>query len=87
VSDLDTRLINCFTAAFPEIRPAQATSATVDNTQSWDSMGSLTLQALIEEEFAIRFDDDAIESLRSYALIRSALADSLSFVSAQESGS
>lgn len=77
MSDLDTRLTGCFASAFPEVRESKIPSATVDNTQSWDSMGGLTLAALIEEEFGVTFSDDLIPNLRSYADIRAELAKSI----------
>jgi len=76
VNDLDTRLSNCFFSAFPELRPAKVESASTEDTPSWDSMGALTLAALIEEEFGVRFTDDVLPALKSYKLIRAELAKS-----------
>jgi acyl carrier protein len=75
--DLDARLTNCFVSAFPDLRESEIPSATVERTPSWDSMGGLTLAALIEEEFGVTFSDDVIETLRSYAVIRAELAKSM----------
>ena len=77
MNDLDARLTRCFAAAFPDLREAKIPAATVENTASWDSMGALTLAALIEEEFGVTFGDDVIGSLRSYALIRGEIAKSV----------
>jgi hypothetical protein len=77
LNDLDVRLIRCFAAAFPDLRDSQIPSATVDNTASWDSMGALTLAALIDEEFSVTFGEDVIGGLRSYAAVRAELAKSM----------
>lgn len=86
MTDLDTRLTRCFAAAFPDLRDSQIPSATVDNTASWDSMGALTLAALIEEEFGVTFGDDVIGSLRSYASVRAELAKSIPDAAVQVNG-
>ena len=83
MSDLDTRLTRCFITTFPDLNLAQAILATVDNTPGWDSMGALTLAALIEEEFGVSFSDDVIPVLRSYADTRRALAEDHSISEAQ----
>jgi len=77
LTDLDTRLTRCFAGAFPDLRETQIPSATVDNTASWDSMGALTLTALVEEEFGVAFGDNVIGSLRSYPAVRAELARSI----------
>jgi acyl carrier protein len=77
LSDLDSRLTNCFASAFPELRESQIPSATVENTSSWDSMGALTLAALIEEEFGVTFGDDVMPTLRSFAAIKAELAKTI----------
>jgi len=86
LTDLDIRLTRCFAGAFPDLRETQIPSATVDNTASWDSMGALTLAALIEEEFGVTFGDDVIGSLRSYAAVRAELAKSIPDAAVQVSG-
>jgi acyl carrier protein len=86
LTDLDSRLTRCFAGAFPDLRETQIPSATVDNTASWDSMGALTLAALIEEEFGVTFGDDVIGSLRSYAAVRAELAKSIPDAAVQVSG-
>jgi acyl carrier protein len=77
VTDVDTRLTNCFLTAFPELRPEKVELASTEDTPSWDSMGALTLAALIEEEFGVRFADHVLPSLKSYQLIRAQLAKSM----------
>ena len=77
MNDLDTRLIKCFSAAFPELRESEIPTATVDRTASWDSMGALTLASLIEEEFGVTFSDEVMPKLRSFAIVRDELARSV----------
>lgn len=77
MDDLDKRLTRCFATAFPDLGQTEIVSATVENTASWDSMGALTLAALIEEEFGVSFGDEALKSLRSYDAVRGELAKSV----------
>ena len=57
-------------AAFPEVRESQVRAVTVENTASWDSMGKLTLGALIEEEFGVSIEDAVLARLQSYKAVR-----------------
>lgn len=77
MNDLDARLTRCLAVAFPDLRESQIPSATVEDTASWDSMGTLTLAALIEEEFGITFGEDVMGRLRSYAALRAELVRSM----------
>ena len=67
MSDLDARLARCFAAVFPALGDAAASSATVDTVPEWDSLASLTLVAVIEEEFAITIDDLDLPAITSFA--------------------
>jgi acyl carrier protein len=67
MSDTRPRLITCFSAVFPDLAEAQIPSATVSSVQTWDSIAMLNLVNVIEEEFKIEVDFDAIPELDSFA--------------------
>lgn len=58
--DLEARLETCFLTVFPDLAAADVRQATVDSVEKWDSVATLTLVNVIEEEFGIEidFDDD-----------------------------
>lgn len=61
--DMEERLERCFAMVFPELRSAQIRSASTETVEDWDSLASITLAALIEEEFAIKVPADDLPSL------------------------
>jgi acyl carrier protein len=70
VSDVDVRLRRCFAAAFPELPESEVDNASTDTVAEWDSLASVTLVALVEEEFGVEIADLDLPDLRSYGAIR-----------------
>ena len=64
--DLTDRLQKCFEAVFPSLSAVQAQSATLGVTPDWDSLASIRLIAVIEDEFSIRIAIDDYEQLTSF---------------------
>ena len=54
--DVEQRLTKCFSAVFPELSPAEIVKATPNTTRDRDSLTTVTLLALIEEEFLIELE-------------------------------
>ena len=69
MSDARNRLIKCFSAIFPSLSGEGVTQADITNTETWDSVAGVTLFALIEEEFGIEFDVQALGQLTSFKSI------------------
>jgi acyl carrier protein len=69
MSDLKSRLVTCFAAVFPGLSPEEIARANVNSVGSWDSMATLTLTGLIEEEFSVSIDPGDREDLTSFELI------------------
>lgn len=63
---VDGDLLECFSAVFPELDRDQIPSASVDSVAEWDSLASLTLVAVVEEEFGIAIDDLELSELGSF---------------------
>jgi acyl carrier protein len=51
--DVEARLARCFAAVFPDLRPEQVSAAHNMTVVEWDSVATLNLIALLEEEFDV----------------------------------
>jgi acyl carrier protein len=66
MTGLQTRLTDCFAAVFPTVPTPELPTATIDTLPEWDSLASVTLLTVIEEEFAITIEPEQVEHLRSF---------------------
>ena len=66
MSDTRERLICCFQAVFPDLSESEAEHATAQRVGAWDSVATVTLAAVVEEEFGIQLQPDDIETLTSF---------------------
>jgi acyl carrier protein len=64
------RLRDCFREVFPDLPDEQIETADRAEMAEWDSLATLTLLAVIEEEFGLQLDDDAIAKLTSFSAVR-----------------
>jgi acyl carrier protein len=62
-------LRRCFAAVFPELSDDEIEAASVDTLAEWDSLASVTLVALVEEEFELAISEPDLPELRSYERI------------------
>ena len=75
MAELESRLVNCFATAFPELARQEIPSASMASLASWDSLAGITLLSLIEEEFGIAISPDDSADLISLELIFDYLKD------------
>jgi acyl carrier protein len=66
MSDAKVRLTKCFAAVFPDLSEDQIHQATPTKVAVWDSLASITLISVIEEEFGVEIDPEDIEHLVSF---------------------
>jgi acyl carrier protein len=66
MNDPEARLVKCFSAVFSELSEAELRSASTSTLASWDSLTTVTLIALIEEEFKIEVGVEDLERLVSF---------------------
>ena len=66
MSEIHERLMRCFSATFPNLTPEEIQSASPSTVDTWDSLASVTLVAVLEEEFAIQIEPEDIEHLVSF---------------------
>ncbi|CAN5283895.1 MAG: acyl carrier protein [Pyrinomonadaceae bacterium] len=64
--DTRSRLIKCFAVVFPELSEEEIPRASATSVESWDSVASVTLMSVIDEEFGIELDADSLEHLVSF---------------------
>ena len=69
MNEIETRLVTCFTAVFPGLRPEDTPQASVDTVRSWDSLATAQLLTTVEEEFGIEVDADALDQMCSFQQI------------------
>jgi len=62
-------LIDCFTAVFPNLGREEIPNATMASVGEWDSLASINLIAVIQEEFAVEIKPEEYESITSFDLI------------------
>lgn len=69
MNEIRSRLIRCFKAALPQVPEGDLTAVRQDSTEGWDSVTTVTLFALIEEEFGIPLDSTNLENLESFSRV------------------
>ena len=61
MTDPKDRLIRCFTAAFPHLSHEETIHASPNSVARWDSLATVTLFALVEEEFGLNLSIDQLD--------------------------
>jgi acyl carrier protein len=66
MTDVQTRLAKCFTAVFPNLMPSEIPAATSTTVEGWDSLATVTLMTVVEEEFGTTIEPEELEHLQSF---------------------
>ncbi len=72
MDEMEKRLAACFSAVLPDLGPDEIKNASTTSVDSWDSVTTVTLLAVIEEEFGISIEDldpakfDSFQNILSY---------------------
>ena len=69
MNDVRSRLESCFGIVFPETPEADLPKASPQTVEAWDSVATVTLFAVIEEEFDVSLLDENVEELVSFQAI------------------
>jgi len=56
MDELQSRLTKCFHAVFPQLAESEVVTATPASVKGWDSIATLNLITVIEEEFRVQID-------------------------------
>ena len=66
MTDIRSRLIQCFSAVFPELSEEQIQHASIETVETWDSFAAVTLLAVVQEEFGVQIEDADLMELTSF---------------------
>jgi acyl carrier protein len=75
MNDNHQRLVSCFTTVFPKLSEKDAASASVTSVEGWDSLATVTLITVVQEEFGTPVDPEDIEQFASFRQILQFLDD------------
>ena len=56
MDEMETRLTACFSAVLPELTVEEIDCASATSVASWDSVATVTLIAVVEDEFGISIE-------------------------------
>lgn len=63
---IEERLVSCFSAVMPELSSEEIPQASALNAANWDSVTTVSLIAVIEEEFGISIEIDDLSHFDSF---------------------
>jgi acyl carrier protein len=72
MSELESRLIRCFSSVFPALMPEEISAASAQSLAAWDSLAAATLVAVVQQEFSVQIDLldlpelDSFEAFQTY---------------------
>ena len=69
MSDPQSRLLECFSVVFPTLEETTIRNSSVDSVTDWDSLASVTLYSLVEEEFEMEINLEDLNNLLSFEQI------------------
>jgi acyl carrier protein len=73
-ADARSRLVGCFQAVFPGLSADEAQRARPEAIPGWDSIATVTLLNVVEEEFGVVFAPEDLERLTSFDTLLERLA-------------
>jgi acyl carrier protein len=72
-NEVEKRLKDCFRTVFPDLPEEQISSASQATVSAWDSIATVTLVTMIDQEFGIELDLDKLSELDSFNSIRACI--------------
>jgi acyl carrier protein len=69
MSNVEDRLKTCFCTTFPNLSSDEILRCSTASVATWDSLATVTLVSLIEEEFAITIVPEEYECIVSFDLV------------------
>lgn len=81
MNDVRDRLTQCFAAVFPDLSPSEIPRASMTSVANWESLSTVTLISVIEEEFGIEVPAEDLEAFVSFELIADWLEEKTASVS------
>lgn len=75
MNEIQNRLRECFSRVFPALTEDQIRTATPRTISEWDSIASISLVNVVEEEFNIQIDFEHVAELDSFDAIAAFLQE------------
>ena len=69
MDEMAARLASCFAAIFPGLMWQQISRPNVELLSAWDSLTTVRLWAVLQEEFGVEIRPDEMEQLTSFTAI------------------
>ena len=66
MSEPNTKLVKCFAAVFPNISEEQIPGCSIENVPEWDSLATVTLASVLDQEFGTAIDVLHLLKLKSF---------------------
>jgi acyl carrier protein len=66
MTELDDRLVRCFSTIFPALTEEEIRASDVDILSDTDSLAGVTLVALIDQEFGVEMEVEGLLRLRTF---------------------
>jgi acyl carrier protein len=66
MSEQENRLIRCFASVFPGLSPEELRTINAESMGTWDSLSTVTLAAVVQEEFNVEIELDVLPELNSF---------------------
>ena len=66
MSDISQRLVECFQAIFPELDESTIVQLSAESSEDWDSLATVNLVGVLEEEFDVEISADDAPQLVSF---------------------
>jgi acyl carrier protein len=73
MSEQENRLIRCFASVFPGLTPEEIRTSNAESSGAWDSLATVTLAAVVQEEFNVEIDPEVLPQLDSFVAFLSYL--------------
>lgn len=73
----EARLLKVFEIVFPDLSTAEIRTASQSSVSQWDSVATVTLVAVIEEEFGVVIEPAELEEFVSFRLVHDLIASKL----------
>jgi acyl carrier protein len=73
MSEREQRLIRCFAAVFPGLTPEEIRATSAESAGMWDSLATVMLVAVVQEEFGVEIDPLQIQYLDSFDAFRNSV--------------
>ncbi len=73
MSNMEERLKECFMTVFPNLSADEIPHSSTASVATWDSLATVTLISLIEEEFGVTIAPEEYEYIVSFELVNQCL--------------